>query len=213
VAETTFLRLPDPAWWTNGEVEARLIEPRPMAVLSDSGAVVVGFQGQAWSRCRLDAETGHQVFSRVVLEVGLRADLVAVTLCLTASGYRVDEIRRVAGAGLSGHLVTVLRLAALCASLPLLAARPRLDNEATADRLDSLAPVWIEVEHPKIPGGGPRRPLNPERVQVAAKACHDARSDGRSIQRSVAERLNVSIAQASRYIRAAREAGLIPPYN
>lgn len=127
VAETTFLRLPDPAWWTNGEVEARLIEPRPMAVLSDSGAVVVGFQGQAWSRCRLDAETGHQVFSRVVLEVGLRADLVAVTLCLTASGYRVDEIRRVAGAGLSGHLVTVLRLAALCASLPLLAARPRLD--------------------------------------------------------------------------------------
>jgi hypothetical protein len=213
VAETTFRRLPEAAIWTNGEVEARLIEPRPIAVLSDSGSVVVGFEGPGLESMSLDEVTGHQVFSRVVLAVGLRGDLVAVTLCLTASGYRVDEIRRVAGAGLSGHLVTGLRLAALCASLPLLAARPRLDNESTADPLDSLAPVWIEVEHPKIPGGGPGRPLNPERVQVAAQAWRDARSDGRGVQRSVAEKLNVSIAQASRYIRAAREAGLIPPYN
>ena len=184
-----------------------------MAVLSDSGAVVVGFEGPGLDSMSLDKETGHHVFSRVVLEVGLRGDLVAVTLCLTPSGYRVDEIRRVAGAGLSGHLVTALRLAALCASLPLLAARPRLDKTTTADPLNSLAPVWIEVEHPKIPGGGPGRPLNPERVQVAAQAWRDAASDGRGVQRSVAEKLNVSIAQASRYIRAAREGGLIPPYN
>jgi hypothetical protein len=184
-----------------------------MAVLSDSGAVVVGFQGPGLHSMGLDEETGHQLFSRLVLEVGRGGDLVAVTLCLTPSGYRVDEIRRVAGAGLSGHLVTALRLAALCASLPLLAARPRLDMTTTADPDDSLAPVWIEVEHPKIPDGGPGRPLNPERVQVAAQAWHDARRDGRGVQRSIAEKLNVSIAQASRYIRTAREAGLIPPYN
>jgi hypothetical protein len=76
--------------------------------------------------------------------------------------------------------------------------------------MDSLAPVWLEVEHPNIPGGGPGQPLNPERVQVAAQAWRDARSDGRGVQRSIAEQLNVSIAQASRLIRAAPEAGPHP---
>jgi hypothetical protein len=56
VAETTFRRLPEAARWTNGEVEARLIEPRPMAVLSDSGSVVVGFQGPGLDSMGLDEE-------------------------------------------------------------------------------------------------------------------------------------------------------------
>ena len=194
-------------------MEARLIEPHPIAVLSDSGSVVVGFENPGLGSGQLDEETGHQVFSRLVLEVGVRGDLASVALNLTPRGYRVDEIRRVAGTGLSGHSVTSLRLAALCASLPLLAARPRFDGGQTANASDHLPDVWIEVEHPKIPSGGPGRPWNPERVQVAARTWHDAGSDGRSVQRSVADGLTVSLAQASRYIRAARDAGLIPPYQ
>ncbi len=195
VAEMGFQRLPNAARWTNGEVEARLIEPRPTAVLSESGSVVVGFEGPGLDSMSLDKETGHHVFSRVVLEVGLRGDLATVTVSLTGSGYRVDEIRRVAGAGLSGHFVTALRLGAMCASLPPLAARRRFDKATPAHPVDSSALVWIEVEHPKIPGGGPGRPLNPERVQLAAKTWHDARSDGRGVQRSIAEQLNVSISR------------------
>ena len=61
------------------------------------------------------------------------------------------------------------------------------------------------------PPGGRGRPLNDDRVQQAAHAWNQGKADRVNVKHAVADALHVSTAQASVYIRAARDQGLIPP--
>jgi hypothetical protein len=63
--------------------------------------------------------------------------------------------------------------------------------------------------------GGPsaagRPPANGDRLDVVARAYRAAKAEGRPVREAVMQACGVATSQAARLIRAAREAGKIPP--
>jgi 8-oxo-dGTP diphosphatase len=90
--------------------------------------------------------------------------------------------------------------------------------EASRSRADLSAPRWpgaftVEGRGDEVFGGpsARRHPADSDRLDVVAEAYRAAKAEGRSVRRAVMEACGVQTSQAARLIRAARDAGKIPP--
>jgi len=90
--------------------------------------------------------------------------------------------------------------------------------EASRPRRDLRAPRWpgaftVEGRGDEVFGGpsARRQPADSDRLDVVAEAYRAAKAEGRSVRRAVMEACGVQTSQAARLIRAARDAGKIPP--
>ena len=133
---------------------------------------------------------------------------VGVDLIYRRGRYVVRSIVNGTDAGLSPADLSGLRLRAL-------AGLARDWSVLASDEDEEGVPCWVTEDlmpyEPPPTTRGPGSTVPVERLRVAASAWNQAKADGGSVQRYVADALHLSIPQAAGYIKRARDHGLIPP--